>query len=109
MNQPAIVKVIKEIPQDRLRGQAQVGELVEAIDKRPDAHGQLNVFVKNTSGKMLGWLRSDEYELISGEIPIQDNSPVKSGAYPRNPQQIRMNKAASRHAKRARGGHTQQY
>ena len=109
MSEPAIVRVIKEIPQDRLRGPHQIGELMEAIDKRPDAHGQANIFVKNSSEQLLGWLKSDEYELISGEIPIQDNSPVKSGAYPRNPQQVRMNQAARSYAKRARRGGTQEY
>lgn len=103
---PAIIRVIKAIPQDRLHGPHQVGELMEAIDKRPNAYGQMNIFVKNASGELLGWLKFNEYELVSGEIPTQTNEPVTSGAYPRNPQQIRMNKAARTHAKRARGGHT---
>lgn len=50
-------------------------------------------------------LDPDQYEVISGTLTPQSSSYMPH----RRSQQIRMNKAAGRYAKRARSGRTQQY
>ena len=55
-------------------------------------------------GKTL-MLNPSLYEVISGTLTPQSSSRMRN----RPVQQIRMNKAAGRYAKRARSGRTQQY
>ena len=50
-------------------------------------------------------LDPNQYEVISGTLTPQSSNYMPH----RRAQQLRMNKAARRYAKRARGGRTQQY
>ncbi len=109
MNEPAIIRVIKAIEKEQHRGPYQVGEEMEITDGTYGQKG-IEVYLPSTHSHRAGWLKPDEYELVSGKIPIREStSTISSTQYPRNPQQIRMNRAASRYGKRVRRGGTVVY